>query len=127
LHEHQLWRKLSFTLDTVCMTVHLCRAGDTIDLASVASRSSGSAVLSSGNALKVVEGGSAFVLHLDPSQNLSGTKFVLSSDGSSGTDIMVVDLVSVTSGATSIVTSSQTDKCAGPERWNPQHPVRRHG
>jgi autotransporter passenger strand-loop-strand repeat protein len=71
---------------------------DTIDLASVASSANGSAVLKTGNVLDVVEGGSTYVLHLDPSQNLSSTKFVVTSDGSSGTDVTLVDLVSVTAG-----------------------------
>src|SRR5271154_4739702 len=59
---------------------------DIIDLASVAPGSGGSAVLTSGNVLDVVEGGSTYVLNLNPSQKFSGTRFVLSSDGVSGTD-----------------------------------------
>jgi autotransporter passenger strand-loop-strand repeat protein len=57
--------------------------GDIIDLASVATGSGGSAVLASGNVLDVVEGGSTYVLNLDPTQNFSGTQFVLFSDGMS--------------------------------------------
>ena len=41
--------------------------GDAIDLASVASGSGGNVVLTSGNVLDVVEGGSTYVLKLDPS------------------------------------------------------------
>jgi autotransporter passenger strand-loop-strand repeat protein len=52
--------------------------GDIIDLASVASGSGGSAVLTSGNVLDVVEGGSTYLLQLNPSQNFSGTQLVLS-------------------------------------------------
>jgi autotransporter passenger strand-loop-strand repeat protein len=82
--------------------------GDIIDLASVASGSGGSAVLTSGNVLDVVEGGSTYVLNLNPSQNFSGTQFVLSSDGISGTDITLANLVSVPSGWTLTVSSGQT-------------------
>jgi hypothetical protein len=71
--------------------------GDIIDLASVASGSGGSVVLTSGNVLDVVEGGSTYVLNLNPSQNFSGTQFVLSSDGISGTDITLANVVSVAS------------------------------
>jgi hypothetical protein len=61
-------------------TISAFTFGDIIDLASVASGSGGSAVLTSGNVLDVVEGGSTYVLDLNPSQNYSGTKFVLTSD-----------------------------------------------
>src|ERR1022692_2961518 len=80
--------------------------GDIIDLASVASGSGGSAVLISGNVLDVTEGG--YVLNLNPSQNFSGTQFVLSSDGISGTDIALANLVWVPSGWTLTVSSGQT-------------------
>jgi len=82
--------------------------GDIIDLASVASGSGGSAVLTSGNVLDVVEGGSTYVLNLNPSQNYSGTQFVLSTDGISGTDIALANLVSVPSGWTLTISSGQT-------------------
>jgi autotransporter passenger strand-loop-strand repeat protein len=83
-------------------------AGDIIDLASVASASGGIAVLTSSNVLEVVEGGSTYVLNLDPAQNFSGTQFVLTSDGSGGTDVTVHNLVSVTSGTISTIPSGQT-------------------
>jgi autotransporter passenger strand-loop-strand repeat protein len=82
--------------------------GDIIDLASIASGSGGSAVLTSGNVLDVTEGGSTYVFNLDPSKNYSGTRFVLSSDGISGTDITLTNLVSVTSGQTLTISSGQT-------------------
>jgi autotransporter passenger strand-loop-strand repeat protein len=65
------------------------------------------ALLPSGNVLDIVEGGSTYVLNLDPSQNLSGTQFVLSSDGVSGTDITLANIVSVTSGQTLTISSGQ--------------------
>jgi hypothetical protein len=42
------------------------------------------------------------------SRNFSGTQFVLSSDGISGTDITLANLVSVPSGWTLTVSSGQT-------------------
>jgi hypothetical protein len=78
--------------------------GDTIDLASVASASGGSAILTSGNVLDVAEGGSTYLLRLDPSKNYTGTQFVLTSDGGGGTDV-TINVVSVTSGQTLIVSS----------------------
>jgi autotransporter passenger strand-loop-strand repeat protein len=76
-------------------------SGDVIDLASVASTSGGIAILTSGNVLDVVEGGLTYVLDLNPSQNYSGTKFVLTSDGSGGTEVTNISnpiSITVTSG-----------------------------
>jgi autotransporter passenger strand-loop-strand repeat protein len=84
-------------------------SGDTVDLASVASRSGGAAVLASGNVLDVQEGGSTYALQLDPSQNFSGVQFVLTSDGTSGTDVTFVPFSgTVSSGATLTVSSGHT-------------------
>jgi hypothetical protein len=65
--------------------------GDTIDLASIAFHSSGSATLLSGNVLQIVEGGNTYDLNLDPSQVFLNDRFVLSQDASGGTDITIVD------------------------------------
>jgi autotransporter passenger strand-loop-strand repeat protein len=48
------------------------------------------------------------VLNFNPSQNFSGTQFVLSSDGISGTDITVANVVSVPNGWTLTISSGQT-------------------
>ena len=84
--------------------------GDVIDLASVAPVAGGIAVLTSGNVLDVVEGGSTYVLDLDPSQNYSGTVFVLTSDGSGGVDVTnILNPISVTvSSGTLTVSSGRT-------------------
>jgi autotransporter passenger strand-loop-strand repeat protein len=96
------------TMPTV--TISGFSAGDVIDLASIASASGGSATLGSGNVLDVVEGGSTYVLHLDPSQSYSGTQFVLSTDGNNGTEVAVTNpiLVTVSSGHALTVSSGQT-------------------
>ena len=57
----------------------------------------------------MIEGDSTYALQLDPSQNFSGTQFVLTPDGGSGTDVTMVDVVSVTSGITETVYSGQVD------------------
>jgi autotransporter passenger strand-loop-strand repeat protein len=95
------------TMPTV--TISGFSAGDVIDLASIASVG-GSAALGSGNVLDVVEGGSTYVLHLDPSQSYSSTQFVLSADGNSGTEVTVTNpiLVTASSGHTLTVSSGQT-------------------
>jgi autotransporter passenger strand-loop-strand repeat protein len=69
--------------------------GDTIDLAAVTFSSGGGVVVTSGNVLKVKEGGVTYNLQLNPSQNFSEDAFALSSDGTGGTDVTV----SVPSGA----------------------------
>ena len=48
------------------------------------------------------------MLHLDPSQNYSGTQFVLTSDANSGSDVTLSVGVFVSSGHPLIVTSGQT-------------------
>jgi autotransporter passenger strand-loop-strand repeat protein len=88
-------------------TISAFTFGDIIDLASVASGSGGSAVLTSGNVLDVVEGGSTYVLDLNPSQNYSGTKFVLTSDGSGGTEVTnVSNPISITVSSGTLTVSS---------------------
>src|SRR5271155_1610139 len=90
-------------------TISAFGAGDTIDLASVAPASGGSAVLTSGNVLDVVEGGSTYALQLNPSQDFSRDQFVLASDGSGGIDVTVVPFsVTVSSGQTLTVSSGHT-------------------
>ena len=63
--------------------------GDVIDLLGVTFSSGGSATLMSGNVLKVVEGGKAYQLHLDPKQVLTADTFTLSADSATGTKIVV--------------------------------------
>jgi autotransporter passenger strand-loop-strand repeat protein len=84
--------------------------GDVIDLASVVSSAGGTAALTSGNVLNIVEGSSTYVLNLNPSQNYSGTEFVLTSDGSGGTEVSnILNPFSVTvSSGTFTVSSGQT-------------------
>jgi autotransporter passenger strand-loop-strand repeat protein len=69
--------------------------GDKLDLAGVAYSSTGTVTLTSGNVLKIVEGGTTYNLQLNPSQNYSEDAFALSSDGAGDTDVTV----SVPSGA----------------------------
>jgi autotransporter passenger strand-loop-strand repeat protein len=61
--------------------------GDTIDLAGIPFDPSGAATLQSDNTLQIAENGQIYQLTLDPSQDLAGTIFTLSSDGRSGTAI----------------------------------------
>ena len=63
--------------------------GDVIDLLGVTFSSGGSATLMSGNVLKVVDGGKAYQLHLDPKQVLTADAFTLSADSATGTKIIV--------------------------------------
>jgi autotransporter passenger strand-loop-strand repeat protein len=84
--------------------------GDTIDLASVAFDSGGSAQLASGNALQVVESGQTYQLNFDPAQDFTDRQFVLSSDGNGGTDVTLVHVyfsTIVTSGEVLNVSSAQ--------------------
>ena len=62
--------------------------GDVIDLLGVTYSSGGSATLM-GNVLKVVEGGKAYQLHLDPKQVLTADAFTLSADSATGRKIVV--------------------------------------
>jgi hypothetical protein len=61
--------------------------GDKLDLAGVAFSSTGTVTLTSGNVLKITEGGTTYNLQLNPSQNFSEDAFALSSDGTGGTDV----------------------------------------
>ena len=62
---------------------------DTINLSKVAYDAKGSVTLEAGNVLQVVENGTTYDFHLDPSQNFGGDKFVLSKDTTTGSDITV--------------------------------------
>jgi autotransporter passenger strand-loop-strand repeat protein len=62
-------------------------AGDLIDLAGVNYVSGGSAILQAQNTLHISEGGQSYDLRLNPSEDFTGFKFKLFSDGSAGTDI----------------------------------------
>jgi autotransporter passenger strand-loop-strand repeat protein len=75
-------------------------SGDIIDLAAIASGAGGRAVLASGNVLDVLEGGSTYALQLNPSQSFSGDQFVVTSDGSGGTDVTVVPFSATVSSGT---------------------------
>jgi autotransporter passenger strand-loop-strand repeat protein len=80
---------------------------DTIDLQSVAFGAGGSAVLGSGNVLSVTEGGSTYMLQLDPGQLFAGESFQLSADGSGGTDItLAYSGTVITAGQTVSLTSA---------------------
>ncbi len=61
--------------------------GDVIDLAAVTFASSGTAQLTSGNVLEVVEGGSSYNLQLNPNASFAGEIFKLTTDGRTGTDV----------------------------------------
>ena len=61
--------------------------GDTLDLAGVDFSSAGTAALTSGNLLQVVENGQTYNLRFDSSQSFAGKSFELSSDGNGGTNI----------------------------------------
>jgi autotransporter passenger strand-loop-strand repeat protein len=64
--------------------------------------------VTSGNVLNVMEGGSNYLLQLDPSQNYTGAQFVLTSDGNGGVNVTIVNPVSVTSGQTLTVSPGHT-------------------
>jgi autotransporter passenger strand-loop-strand repeat protein len=70
-------------------------SGDTIDLAGVNFTGGGSIGLAPGNVLQAEVNGSAYSLLLDPSENFSGDSFRLSSDGSGGTAISLVQGMSI--------------------------------
>src|SRR6202044_518647 len=74
--------------------------GDTIDLAGVGFTGTATDQLTSGNVLQVFENTSTYSLQLNSSQNLSGLSFVLSSDGSSGTNVAVEEILTVSVGQT---------------------------
>src|SRR5262249_17392444 len=65
--------------------------GDTIDLAGVGFDSAGTAQVTAGNVLHIVENGHAFDIHLDPTANFSGAKWHLAPDGVVGTDVSIDD------------------------------------
>jgi len=69
--------------------------GDVIDLAGVGFDSNGTATLTSGNVLQISENSQVYQLQLDPSASFSSEEFVLSSDGSGGSDLRVVNVVHV--------------------------------
>jgi autotransporter passenger strand-loop-strand repeat protein len=83
-------------------------SGDIIDLAAIASGAGGRAVLASGNVLDVLEGGSTYALQLNPSQSFSGDQFVVTSDGSGGTDVTVVPFSATVSSGTLPVSSGHS-------------------
>lgn len=63
-------------------------AGDTIDLAALGLASVTSYGLTSGNVFDIaISGGQTYAIDFAPAQNFSGENFVLTSDGTSGTDI----------------------------------------
>ena len=64
--------------------------GDTIDLTAMSYDSSGSAKLGTGNLLQIKESGGGATLQLDPTQDFLNQTFALSSDGSVGTDLTLV-------------------------------------
>jgi autotransporter passenger strand-loop-strand repeat protein len=64
--------------------------GVSIDLASIAFDSGGSGQLASGNVLQLVESGQTYQLNFDPAQDFTDRQFVLTSDGSGGTDVTLV-------------------------------------
>jgi autotransporter passenger strand-loop-strand repeat protein len=63
--------------------------GDTIDLAGVSFVSGGRSGLAGSNDLQVIANGNTYSLQLDPSQNLAGDSFKLSSDGNGGTKVSI--------------------------------------
>jgi autotransporter passenger strand-loop-strand repeat protein len=69
---------------------------DTINLSKVAYDPNGSVTLEAGNVLQVVENGTTYDFHLDPSQNFGGDKIVLSKDTTAGSDITVEAIPIVT-------------------------------
>jgi autotransporter passenger strand-loop-strand repeat protein len=74
-------------------------SGDQIILDSVAFSSGATVSLTSGNVLKVVEGGSTYALQLDPAQTFSGTFHVGPSPfGPGDTTVELATITSVTSG-----------------------------
>jgi len=88
----------TFTIDGTTMptsTISGFVTRDTIDVAAVSFANGGSIQLGTGNVLTLLEGGSSYSLHLDPGQSFAGKSFRLSSDGASGTDIQVVNGLSI--------------------------------
>ncbi|HTW71161.1 MAG TPA: Hint domain-containing protein [Acetobacteraceae bacterium] len=71
--------------------------GETIDLAGVGLENE--ATLGTGNILTLSGGSSSVTLHLDPTQNLAGDVFSLTSDGGGGTILQIANSFAVTSEA----------------------------
>jgi autotransporter passenger strand-loop-strand repeat protein len=74
--------------------------GNSIDPAGISYVSGATAQLTSGSDLQVVDSGHTYNLQLNPSQNLSGWSFSLSTDGGSGTIIAAQQTIVVSSGQT---------------------------
>jgi autotransporter passenger strand-loop-strand repeat protein len=62
-------------------------AGDTIDLRDVGFDSAGTALVSAGNVLQIIENGKVYDLQLDPDGDYSQAHFSLTPDGQGGTDV----------------------------------------
>ncbi|MGY3485430.1 hypothetical protein ACVW1C_003313 [Bradyrhizobium sp. USDA 4011] len=69
--------------------------GDTIDLTGVSFSSAGTAVLTSGNVLQVVENKNTYSLRLAPGQSFGGASFDLSADKAGGTSVTLDGLSEV--------------------------------
>ena len=82
-------------------------AGNYIDLTGITYVSSGTASLTSGNVLHIVEGAQSFDIALNPSDDFSGKTFVLASDSAAGTSIRILG-DQVGGGQTLAVSSGQT-------------------
>jgi autotransporter passenger strand-loop-strand repeat protein len=69
--------------------------GDAIDLPNVSFSNGGSAQLTSGNVLRIVNSGQKYDLQLDPSQDFSDESFKTSPDGGGGTRVCLKHGVSI--------------------------------
>ena len=66
-------------------------AGDTIDLAQIGYDSGGSIALSSQNVVQITESGQTYSLDFDPAQTFAGQSFAVSSNGSGGIELTLVE------------------------------------
>jgi T5SS/PEP-CTERM-associated repeat protein len=64
-------------------------AGDKIDLTDVGYSSGGTVQLTTGNVLNVSEGGNSYTFHLNPNASFAGDVFKLTSDGATGTYVVI--------------------------------------
>src|SRR5262249_10516058 len=63
--------------------------GDTINLAGVSFAAGGTAQVTSGNVLHIVENGHTFDIHLDPTADFSAAKWHLVAAGRTGTNVSI--------------------------------------
>jgi hypothetical protein len=95
------------------------KAGDTIDFLGAPIGTHPAVTLLADNVLQIVEHGQAYDFQFDPSQDFSGQKFVVTDDGSGGTEIYIEPtLTTVGSPSPGSSPSSSSVSVTGPDITN---------